>query len=100
PVRDLVVDRAARVTERNPAIHAARGLVARSGVAERDVELAVVAQTLLDRPVLPVAPVDLEEPRNLAHQFVSFSVFYPPSPGGGGSERSSAPGWGGPLRWS
>ena len=55
PVGDLVVHRAAGVAVRNAAIHAARGLVARAVLAERDHELAEVADAIRRRQVLPVA---------------------------------------------
>ena len=67
PVRDLVVHRAAVVTVRNAAIHAARRLVARRLLAERDHELAVMPDAIGRRRVLAVAPVDLEKARHLAH---------------------------------
>ena len=43
PVRDLVVDRAAGVTIGNAAIHAARGLLARFLLRQREDEFALVA---------------------------------------------------------
>ena len=67
PVRDLVVHRAAVVTIRDAAIHAARRLVARRLLAERDHELAVMPDAIGRRRILPVAPVDLEKARHLAH---------------------------------
>ncbi len=42
PVRDLIVDRAAAVTKRNAAIHAARRLVAHGVLGERYHELVVI----------------------------------------------------------
>jgi hypothetical protein len=66
-VRDLVVHRAAVVTVRDAAIHAARRLVARRLLAERDHELAIMPDAIGRRRILPVAPIDLEKSRHLAH---------------------------------
>ena len=67
PVRDLVVHRAAGMAVRNAAIHAARRLVARAFLAERDEEFAVVANAIGRRQILAVAPVDFQETRYLTH---------------------------------
>ncbi len=75
-VGDLVVDRAARRARRHragavaigdAAIHAARGLVARVLLGQRNDEFLVVLHTLGDRRVLAVVPLDLEETSDLAH---------------------------------
>ena len=49
PVRDDVVDRAAGLAERDAAIHAARALLGRLVVLQREHELAVVAYPLVGR---------------------------------------------------
>jgi hypothetical protein len=55
------------VAIRNAAIHAARGLVARVLLAQRNDEFLEVLQPLGDRLVLAVVPLDLEETCDLAH---------------------------------
>ena len=76
PVRDLVVDRAARRAGReragalaigHAAIHAARRLDAVFVVLERQYEFAPVAHALLDRLVVTVVAFVFEEPGDLAH---------------------------------
>src|SRR5262249_11094415 len=67
PVGDLVVDRAAGVTIRDAALHAARRLVARLLRRQRDDELAPVFDALLDRRVVAVVALELQKTRNLAH---------------------------------
>src|SRR5262249_26241046 len=54
PIRDLVVDRAAGVAIRDAAIHAARRLVARLFLRQRNDEFAPMAHALLDRRVVAV----------------------------------------------
>src|ERR1700692_4862895 len=49
PVRDDVVDRAARVAKRNAAIHAARALHAHFLFRERLVHLEIIVNALRDR---------------------------------------------------
>ena len=75
-VGDLVVDRAARRARRhragavaigNPAIHAARGLVAGILLAQRDDELTKALHALGDRRILALVPLDLQKTCNLAH---------------------------------
>ncbi len=75
-VRDLVVDRAARRARRHrtgavaigdAAIHAARGLIAGVLLAQGNDEFAIMLQTLGDRRVLALIPVDLEKTCDLAH---------------------------------
>ena len=76
PVRDLVVDRAAgrragdgvgAVAIGHAAIHAARGLLAQFLLRQRQHELVPMPDALLDRLVVPVVPLELEEARDLAH---------------------------------
>ena len=67
PVGDLVIDRAAGVAERDAAIHAARGLLLRAFLAERDHELAEMAHAIARRLIAPVAAVDLQEACYLTH---------------------------------
>src|SRR5947209_19970503 len=67
PIRDLVIHRTAVVAIGNAAIHAARGLVARGFLAERDDELAVMANAIGGRRIAPVAAIDFEEARYLTH---------------------------------
>src|SRR5690606_9642493 len=71
PVRDLVVHRTAGVTVGHAAIHAARRLFARGLVAQRDDELAIRLQPLVDRLVVAVATIDLEKACDLAHDSYS-----------------------------
>ena len=75
-IRNLVVDRAARRARRhragavaigNPAIHAARGLVAGILLAQRDDELTKALHALGDRRILALVPLDLQKTCNLAH---------------------------------
>jgi len=75
-IRNLVVDRAARRARRhragavaigNPAIHAARGLVAGILLAQRDDELTKALHALGDRLIFAIAPLDLQKTCNLAH---------------------------------
>ena len=67
PVGDLVVHRAAGVTIRNAAVHAARRLVARRLLRQRDHEFLEMADAVGGRRVAPILPVDLEKARDLAH---------------------------------
>jgi hypothetical protein len=69
PVRDLVVDRAARrpVAERDAAIHAAGGLFRQVVLIERQRELAEVPDPVGSELVLLLLPVELEEACDLAH---------------------------------
>src|SRR5580693_998894 len=73
-IRNLVVDRATRRARRhragavaigNAAIHAARGLVAGVLLAERNDELAKIADALGDRRIFAIVPVDLQKTCNL-----------------------------------
>ena len=63
PVGDLVVHRAAGVTVRNAAVHAARRLVARRLFRQRNDELAPMADAIAGRRVAPVLTVDFEKAR-------------------------------------
>src|SRR5262249_48316983 len=74
PVGDLVVDRAAGVTIRDAAVHAARRLVARVLLGQRNDELAPVAHALLDRRVIAVVALELEEAGDLSHLTSSYSA--------------------------
>ena len=67
PVGDLVVDRTADVTIGDAAIHAARRLIARRLLAQRQHELAIVADSVGGRRITPVRAIDLQESRDLAH---------------------------------
>src|SRR5258707_13363476 len=75
-IRNLVVDRAARrarshragaVAIGNPAIHAARRLVAGILFAQRDDELTKALHALGDRLIFAIAPLDLQTTWKLAH---------------------------------
>src|SRR6185437_9342769 len=75
-VGDLVVDRAARRARRDragavaigdAAIHAARGLVARFLLRERNDELLEMLEAIGDRRVLPVMPLDFQKTCHLTH---------------------------------
>src|SRR5690606_11030105 len=70
PVGDLVVDRAAGVAIGDAAIHAARRLVARAVLRQRDDEFAIVANAVGSRPVAPFLPVDLQETCDLSHMLL------------------------------
>src|SRR4029079_7488969 len=50
------------------AIHAARGLFADVLLRQRKNELLVIANSLLDREIIPIFPLKLEETRDLTHQ--------------------------------
>ena len=67
PIRDLIVDRATVVAIRNAAIHAARRLILGRFLGKRDHELLVMTDPVGRRRIAPVAPVDFEESRYLAH---------------------------------
>src|SRR3981081_3189903 len=69
PVGDLVVHRAAGMTIGHAAIHAARGLRAVLLLGQRQDELAPVLDALLDRLVVTVVALELEETRDLAHSY-------------------------------
>ena len=68
PVGDLVVHRTAVVTIGDAAVHAARGLVARRLLAERQDEFAIVADAVGRGRVAPVRPIDFQEAGHLAHR--------------------------------
>ena len=69
PVRDLVVDRAARIAmaERDAAIHAARGLVHHPALGKGDGELAEMADAIGGRLVAGLFALDLEKACYLTH---------------------------------
>src|SRR5690606_23415681 len=70
-VGDVIVDRAAGVTEGHAAIHAALGLQPHLGLGQWLDELGPVPQPLLDRAAGPVAPLDLEESGGIGHAAAS-----------------------------
>ena len=74
PVRDLIIDRAAGVAIGDAAIHAARGLILRRLLRQRDHEFLIVADSVGRGRIAPVAPVDLEETCHLAHANPSAAV--------------------------
>ena len=67
PIGDLVVDRAAIVAIGNAAIHAARRLVARALVGQRNDEFIVVAHPVGGGRVFPLLPINFQKARNLPH---------------------------------
>ena len=68
PVGDQVAQWAAVVAERNPAVHAARALVAQLLHRSLQLELAVVADALTRIPLWDPVALDLQEAAELAHQ--------------------------------
>src|SRR5262249_38089997 len=68
PVGDLVVHRAAGVTVRDAAVHAARRLVARRLLRQRLVEFAPMTDAIAGRLIAPVLPIDFEKTRDLTHK--------------------------------
>ena len=71
PVRDQIVDRTAVVTERNPAIHAARRLLGGLGRGGPLHELAIGVRAFRRRLVAALPALDFEKARRLAHGFSS-----------------------------
>ena len=67
PVGDLVVDRAAGVTIRDAAIHAARGLAPRLSLRQRQHEFPPMTDAFLDRHVVAVVALELEKTGDLSH---------------------------------
>src|SRR5207244_2156059 len=67
PVGNDVAERAALVTERNAAVHAARRLLLEVGLRIREIDLFPVAHAFLDRTRRPLLPLDLEEAGDLTH---------------------------------
>ena len=67
PVRDDVVDWATLMAEGDAAIHATGALLRDLLMVHRDNKLAEVPYAVAGRRVLPVPPVDLQKPGNLAH---------------------------------
>ena len=78
PVRDLVIDRAAIVTERDAAIHAARGLTFDVALLQRDDELVVVPDPVARGLVGPVLTLDLEKSGDLPHHALLMPMFMSP----------------------
>ncbi len=75
PVGDLVVHGTAVVAIGNAAIHAARRLVARRFLAQRQDEFAIVANAVGGGRVAPIHAVDFQKTRHLAHNAVALAVF-------------------------
>src|SRR5665213_3284040 len=71
PVRNDVVDWAAGLAERNSAIHAARTLLRRCRIVQRQHELAVMLEPLGDRLRHFGDALELEESGDLAHCFAA-----------------------------
>jgi hypothetical protein len=67
PVRDQVSERTALVAERNPAVHAARALVAQRAVVRQREVLPVVVDPLGGIALLEADPLEAEERAQLAH---------------------------------
>jgi len=75
-IRNLVIDRTTRRARRHragavaigdAAIHATRGLVAGVLLAQRNDEFTIAFDTLVDRRVFAIMPLDLEKTCNLTH---------------------------------
>src|SRR4029079_651541 len=73
PVRNDVVDRAARLAERDAAIHAARALLDRGLVLQREDELAIIGDALRHRQRDFMDAPQLHEAGDLAHQYAQTS---------------------------
>src|ERR1700730_10494154 len=69
PVGDLVVHRATGVAIGHAAIHAARGLRPVLLLGKRQDEFAPVLDALLDRLIMAVVALEIEETRNLSHSY-------------------------------
>jgi hypothetical protein len=67
PVGNQVAERAALVTERNSAIHAARALHLQVGLRVRQIDLAPVLHPLFDGAGRMLLALDLDEPGRLTH---------------------------------
>src|SRR3954453_15113824 len=80
PVRDQVAERAAVVTERHPALHAARALLLELGHGERVDELAVVRRALARVALGVVDARNAEEGAELAHQTATSAATKPSPP--------------------
>src|SRR5690606_30155763 len=76
PVRDLVVDRAARiaVAERDTAIHAAGGLIGNARFRERNGELVEVTNAVRRRLVARFFAFDFEKASALTHCLSPYSA--------------------------
>ena len=74
PVRDLVVHRTAVMAIGNAAVHAARRLIARRLLAQRQNEFAVMANAVRGRRVPPVGAIDFKKPRDLAHNVLALAA--------------------------
>src|SRR6202035_1107836 len=73
PLRDAIPQRAPVVAEGDPAIHAARPLVAQHLHREREIHLAVIADPLGDGPLMCSVACVLEEAGSRSHQLTSSS---------------------------
>ena len=71
PVRDLVVDRASVVAIGDAAIHAARRLIARRFLAQRNHEFAIMANPVGGGRVAPIRAIDFQKACHLAHTLPS-----------------------------
>ena len=67
PFRDLVAERAPLVAERNPAVHAARALVADFLLGCRQVDLVPIRQADMNRARVGLGPLDLDEAGDVTH---------------------------------
>src|SRR5215212_6533562 len=85
PVRDQVAERAALVTEGDPAVHAAGALVAQGAVVGQLEVLAVVVHALFGIALLEADPLEAEECAELAHAGLDRTSGR--VPGGGGRPR-------------
>src|SRR5688572_8237218 len=80
PVGNQVAERAALMTERNPAVHAAGALRLELARRVRQVDLAPVPDALGDRARRLLLAVDFDEPGRLTHGRSSPHPRRPPSP--------------------
>src|SRR5204863_1537317 len=87
PVGDDVAERAALVTERDAAVHAARRLLLELVRREGEVDLLPVAQPLLERAGGPLLPLDLEKAGDLPH--ADYPLVVPTSSANVGSRPSA-----------
>ena len=78
PVGNLVVHRAAAVTERNAAIHAARRLAFEIAFFQRNNEFVVIANPVAGGLVGAVVPLYLDKSGNFTHQPLLIPIFISP----------------------
>src|SRR4029453_11257238 len=74
PVGNDFVDRAAGLTERDAAVHAARALFRRFLILEREDEFPIIAHALGNRQQDFLDALELHETGDLAHHAVSFCL--------------------------